>query len=162
MSTSSITSVLPQLWAIKAPFSTGLYGASLKLLSCVYFCLTSAGPYRVVPIYFIHAFSVRRGKHHFAGRAILCASLGNCKHFSYRSVCKAAQAKFAPIIRTAFSVKRVKPNWIGAAQRSFHKLSAANRAFHIISPRACPWAALSRRCRPGWRPAPRRRPRWRL
>ena len=33
---------LPPLWAIKAPFSTGLNGASSKLLFCVYFCLTSA------------------------------------------------------------------------------------------------------------------------
>ncbi|WP_418440816.1 hypothetical protein, partial [Candidatus Allofournierella excrementavium] len=40
---SSIMIDLPPLWAIKAPFSTGLNGASSKLLFCVYFCLTSAG-----------------------------------------------------------------------------------------------------------------------
>ena len=42
MFNSSIMIVLLQLWAIKAPFNTGLNGASPKLLFCVYFCLTSA------------------------------------------------------------------------------------------------------------------------
>ena len=42
MFNTSTTIVLLQLWAIKAPFNTGLNGASPKLLFCVYFCLTSA------------------------------------------------------------------------------------------------------------------------
>ena len=42
MFNTSTTIVLLQLWAIEAPFSSGLNGASPNLLSCVYFCLTSA------------------------------------------------------------------------------------------------------------------------
>ena len=42
MFNSSIMIVLPLPWPTKAPFSTGLNGASPKLLFCVYFCLTSA------------------------------------------------------------------------------------------------------------------------
>lgn len=34
--------VLPLPWPTKAPFSTGLNGASSKLFFCVYFCLTNA------------------------------------------------------------------------------------------------------------------------
>jgi hypothetical protein len=42
MFNTSTTIVLPLLWAIKAPFSTGPNGASSKLFFCVYFCLTIA------------------------------------------------------------------------------------------------------------------------
>ena len=42
MFNSSIMIVLPLPWPTKAPFSTGLNGASSKLFFCVYFCLTNA------------------------------------------------------------------------------------------------------------------------
>ncbi len=61
MFNSSIMIVLPLPWPTKAPFNTGLNGASSKLFFYVYFCLTNAILNDMVKAVYVHAPDKSKG-----------------------------------------------------------------------------------------------------